>query len=675
MDILIGSERTNMNDLKRNPRQHILETMLYSILFLLILQLLTDFVEAVYGFGLFGSSIPPELVTILCLLSPLVLLFLPRGIARLPLIILGELLLLSRAVEAIVDTRGQLLLTGLGVACLMLFLPSLLKRLGDAGHRASGYTLTAGLAIGLSLAILLRALGAGLDITVDGSWRWLGWALALIAGVLLPIALPAGRPEPERGCPPLSAGKVIGFSIGFISVFINLFFAFTNPGILARWAEANYIAVFAGVFLALFVFALLFTNSRRFLSRLNRITLVVWNGMFVLAMVFSILPYQIRFPAELASYPLYEPVNSWIAQIPFALMIALFPVILIDFLFFSRELISGRPTWRRLGAGFSLAAFFLLIMIIAHVFTTVYDYIPVVGPLFRDRYWLVYLVAGLGLALPVLLVGKITNDLSAELGQFQWAITIPIVIALCGAAATASVWVVTAQPIAIPNQVGALKVFTYNVQQGYSGVDQRNYDGQIELIRSKDPDILGLAESDSARIANGNADLVHYFADKLNMYAYYGPKPITGTFGVALLSKYPMQNPHTFYVYSKGEQVASVIAQITANGKTYNVYVTHLGNRGPIFQQEAILKDVQGKENVILMGDFNFRTYEEQYDLTTGTLVDAWLQKWPGGVEDSGLNLEDRIDYVFVSPGMDVLDARYLTDPQSDHPALYVELH
>jgi endonuclease/exonuclease/phosphatase family metal-dependent hydrolase len=82
-----------------------------------------------------------------------------------------------------------------------------------------------------------------------------------------------------------------------------------------------------------------------------------------------------------------------------------------------------------------------------------------------------------------------------------------------------------------------------------------------------------------------------------------------------------------------------------------------------------------GKDNVILMGDFNFRPYQAPYPLTTNILAEAWLQKWPQGVEDSGLSMDDRIDYIFVSPGTAVLDARYLTDPQSDHPALYVELH
>lgn len=66
-------------------------------------------------------------------------------------------------------------------------------------------------------------------------------------------------------------------------------------------------------------------------------------------------------------------------------------------------------------------------------------------------------------------------------------------------------------------------------------------------------------------------------------------------------------------MYSKGEQTATIEVQITVGGKTFNVFVTHLGNSGPLMQQEAVLQEVEGKEHIILMGDFNFRPDTEQY--------------------------------------------------------------
>jgi len=48
--------------------------------------------------------------------------------------------------------------------------------------------------------------------------------------------------------------------------------------------------------------------------------------------------------------------------------------------------------------------------------------------------------------------------------------------------------------------------------------------------------LIGLQESDTNRISGGNSDIVRYFADRLDLYAYYGPKVVPGTFGIALLA-------------------------------------------------------------------------------------------------------------------------------------------
>lgn len=109
-----------------------------------------------------------------------------------------------------------------------------------------------------------------------------------------------------------------------------------------------------------------------------------------------------------------------------------------------------------------------------------------------------------------------------------------------------------------------------------------------------------------------------------------------GTFGIALLSRYPIENPRVVYFYSAGEQTAAIIATITAGVKTFQVIVTHLGNNGPIVQQQNLLQSIDPALPVIAMGDFNFRPDSAQYRLTQQTLADAWLLRWPTGVDDQG---------------------------------------
>ena len=98
--------------------------------------------------------------------------------------------------------------------------------------------------------------------------------------------------------------------------------------------------------------------------------------------------------------------------------------------------------------------------------------------------------------------------------------------------------------------------------------------------------------------------------------------------------------------------------------------MTHLGNGGPLVQQEAVLQEVKGKENVILMGDFNFRPDTEQYRLTTALLDDSWPLMWPEGNESQGVDFARTIDHIFVSRGTRIAGCCYLPGPDSDHPAL-----
>jgi endonuclease/exonuclease/phosphatase family metal-dependent hydrolase len=215
---------------------------------------------------------------------------------------------------------------------------------------------------------------------------------------------------------------------------------------------------------------------------------------------------------------------------------------------------------------------------------------------------------------------------------------------------------------------------TYNIQQGFDRVGNANLPGQLAAIKRVNPDVLGLEESDTARIANGNADAVRFFANNLGMYSYYGPTTTAGTFGIALLSKYPIANPRTFFMYSKGEQTACIEAEIAAGSKRYTVFVTHLGNDGPIIQLQNVLSRVPTVPDVILLGDFNFGPRTPQYALATQTLKDAWLARWPGGKEIWQAGGQDRIDLLFVSPQTQVAEAEYVPDPASDHPYLYATI-
>jgi len=647
------------------------QAALYTVIFLFFFQLVADFVEAIYAFGLLGTGIPNEIISVALFLSPLLLLIFGKPLGSRGLVLLGEMVLLSRVIETFLDTRSKMLVSGLGVGSFLLFLPILLWRLGRAGRTQAAYPLGAGLALALALSVLLRAWSSGSDLSTPGMFQVIGWGLALVAGVLLPVAFRTEQPIEKPSQPGETAGfgRITGLCIGIMAAFVLLYFTFASPNVIARWTGGSYLAILATLAIGMSFLGLGFSARLDKLRSLPKGWLLGWNALFILALVFTILPHQLAFPGEPSGYPFYEPPVSPLAYLPLYIMLLLSLVILVDFTRYSHELLALQPKARSLGGGFLLASIFFLLMVLAHVFTTVYDYIPVIGGWFRDRFWLVYLVGGIALALPALAQPKASHR--EKPANLDWvAVIIPTIYVL----AIGGAILIGARPLLITETNSSLRVMTYNVQQGYSEDGQKNFEGQIRLIRSVDPDLLGLQESDTNRIAGGNSDLVRYFADRLNMYSYYGPKTVPGTFGIALLSKYPIQHPRTFYMFSEGEQTATLVAQVQVAGKVYNIFVTHLGNGGPIVQQVAILEEVGDLENVIAIGDFNFRPDTEQYQLTVERLEDAWLSKWPQGIDDQGLNPTDRIDHVFVSPGTIIEDARYLTSPESDHPALMVEI-
>jgi endonuclease/exonuclease/phosphatase family metal-dependent hydrolase len=649
--------------------------VLYAVLFLFFLQLLSDFVAAIYAFGLLETSMTAEVASVLLLFSPVLLLLFRKPLAGWPLVLLGEAMLVCRVAETMLDTRGRMIVAGLGVGCFMLLLPSFLQRRTGEGKSNRGPVLGTSLVIGLALSILFRVLGSGTDISTSGWTRPIGWILAALGGVLMLGLLRRGGQLPGDSPPPrLGWGRTAGLCLGLLGSLTVLYFAFASPNVIARWTGANYLWIVSLMVLALVLFALAMASERLRATIVNRRATLAWNGLFLLSLVLTILAHQVSFPSDPAAYPLAEPATTALHHVPLVITLLTFPVVLLDFFLLAQELGAGAPSTRALGGGFGLAALVLLVLIFGHVFTTVYDYIPVVGPFFRDRFWLVYLLTGAGMALPVLLVRRESYVLGRPFDLLGLRTLFPAAVALLCLGAVAGVLLTAAAPPAPPSSTNSLTVMTYNVQQGYSEDGLLNFDGQLELIRQQAPDLLGLQEIDTNRIAGGNADLVRYFADRLDMQSYYGPKTVPGTFGIALLSRYPIENARTFYMFSEGEQTATIAAQITVDEKTINVFVTHLGNGGPIVQQEAFLQELAGLENVIAMGDFNFRPDSEQYALTTAVLRDSWLLKWPEGAADQGIDPFDRIDHIFVSPGTEVGLSHYLVSPESDHPAMVSEI-
>ena len=671
------------------PNRVYSELAFFSILFLIFFQLFSDFLESVYILVLMTLSINANIITLLFLLSPLMLLFFKKSIPDKMLLIVGLTMIVCRVAEPLFETSARMVISGIGVGCFLILFPTFLLRKDSSEEEQGGLTMGIGLAIAIASSVLLRTVNSTIDLSTHSFGQVIGWALAIIATILLIGYLRIGQetiPRETQNDTTESNGAeqsdgikhILGIAIGLASIFFFITFAFSSPGVISRWTEGDYLIITTIIALMLALFAFIASNKPHLLTRLEPRIILVWNVLFVLAFTLTLVVHQIPFPSTPDIYPIGSPPTTLLHHVPLILMLVTFPVIIIDFMLLSRGImrLQTKPTGFTVGSSFTLSGLYLMLMIFALVFTSVWGFIPVIGVLFRDMFWLIFLIAGLVLTISLRRASRSSFTIRESKRSPRAKTIIAGCLLIIFAGTLVSGIAFEAYPVTPTSDVTSVRILTYNLAQGMNLEDVKNYDGQLELIRGVNADIIGLQETN--KIAGGS-DVVRYIANNLDLYSYFGPKGVTGTTGVALLSKYPIENPRTIYHFSENvdrKQTATIEADITIGPHTFTVYVTHTYGRMSTksILQTDILNESSDKSNVIFMGDFNFSPGSEAYNLTTDVLDDSWWLKWPTGVDAQGYNNSRNIDHVFVSPGTTVSDCQYIWDPQSDHPAYWIDI-
>jgi endonuclease/exonuclease/phosphatase family metal-dependent hydrolase len=241
--------------------------------------------------------------------------------------------------------------------------------------------------------------------------------------------------------------------------------------------------------------------------------------------------------------------------------------------------------------------------------------------------------------------------------------------------------------LTIPNPEGnppsaGFKVAGYNIQQGYDDLGERGHHAQCAALKEIDADVIALSETDTARVAGANFDIVRFLAQCLDMYSYAGPKTGIGTYGYAVLSKYPIENPEVYHLFSgvgfdsssnpgassSGDQVAVIKAQITVNGQTYNFFSNHFDGNPPIEQAQGLSQLAAGLERVIAIGDYNCRPGTECIDQIETVLLNC------ADLTGDSAVAADRVDLIFLSPDLACSNFTYIFADASDHPAVAAEI-
>lgn len=237
-----------------------------------------------------------------------------------------------------------------------------------------------------------------------------------------------------------------------------------------------------------------------------------------------------------------------------------------------------------------------------------------------------------------------------------------------------------------------LRVMTYNVH-GCKGRDGVISPGRIaEVIASVSPDIVALQELDVRRLRSDRHDQAELIARELGMNFHFAPamRVMEEEYGDAILSALPMRVVKAAALPAikfpvKLEARGALWAEIRLGRTFVQMLTTHLGlvRRERVLQAAALsgpdwLGHPDCEEPTILAGDFNFLSRSRAYGRITSHLRDA--QNFSKGRAPTfpARFPRFRIDYVFVSPAIQVERVQTVkttaTQVSSDHLPLVVDM-
>lgn len=646
----------------------------FAIMTLFFIQSVGTLIESIYILDLMNSKLDEKALGVLFLFTPALLIPFYKKYPRLLTWLTFAVLLIARGLLPNLNTADRMLAAGLSTFASLSLLLLLLKAnlTSDVESRIDLWS-AAGLGLAVGLSVLLRTVGDGLEYSLIPAGAWLGWGLGVVLGLLLTQLSVKSEArtaaETKSGLAPI---------LGLLLVLTMLWFAFSAPAVIARWTEANYTLIVVVIsLLSLGWVAVAFFRA----DLLDRITpggLVIWNLLFTAALTATLMAQRVPFPLTPDSAPAVVTAPTLLQHIPLGLLLLLFPVLFVNMRLFVKQIRVANPTSGTLVSGVLLGGLIITLLIFAHIFTNVWGYVKPISPFFRDKFWLSYFLIA-GLITLFTLRAKRTDSLTEKqsAGSPHWGWALPLV-------AIFGITVICAIP-APRVQVGdaartSIMVMTFNTQQSNDDFGERSFDAQLELIRQVSPDILALQESDSTRISLNNNDYVLYFAENLGYYSYYGPTTVTGTYGTAILSKYPLQNTRTAFTYSDKDETGIAEAEIEVDGARFTIYNVHPdgSDTSMLAFAESLLARSQGKPYVIALGDFNLRDYEEAYQRIDSVYTNVWTSTYPTEISDDGVDMsgENRIDHIFLSDDLTARNPVYILPPESttDHPVHWTEI-
>lgn len=656
-----------------------------ALFLLFFVQMATLWIENIYRLSLIKLSMGRELYGILLPLLALGLLATGRRWERGSWAAAVAVFLTARAICPLLGTGAAIIVAGVGVAA---FLVIACFALAKPAHYFRGDPLLS-VAFAVLISMALRNMGHSYDISMASTsllrYLWVNTPLFLLVLGLLWKLRNAACPPESGAAPAFGAIRAVILCLGLFANLSLIYLVLSSPAVVSAWSDMRPLATTTLPFIAMTGVLVGYLFLKPGGLRLSGPVLLLWNLLFVAALVGGIGLHRISFPETPDAPPVWVLPATGVQQWPLYAMLLLSGVIPVNIWALLKAVPPASPRTYVLPVlgGMSLFVFITLLLI----FTNVWGYIGPLGDVLRNRFHVPFLVAGVSMLLPLLLAGfrAIFPLRNAPPGVSLWWFIMLIIGMACFAWGPFHRNLRVDRPEVQDAAIRQLTILTYNMQQGSEEAGRESYWEQMEFIRAVDADLIGLQESDVARPSGGNVDTARFFADHLGYHYYYGPNTISGTFGTAILSRFPIENPRTFFTYSTTDETGTAVIEVNVGGRTIAFFNSHPAGRHEAHQAhvDALYDAVRRYEHVIAVGDYNFRQSTSYYAKIVEILVDSWRSLYPDAIGPAPperfaapgkypeLDMSRRIDHIFVSPSFRVLESYYIPAPESvtDHPA------
>jgi endonuclease/exonuclease/phosphatase family metal-dependent hydrolase len=221
-----------------------------------------------------------------------------------------------------------------------------------------------------------------------------------------------------------------------------------------------------------------------------------------------------------------------------------------------------------------------------------------------------------------------------------------------------------------------VRIMTYNLHNGFNPQGSLDLETLARTIEQQQVDVIGLQEVSRGWVVNGSVDMLSWLAQRLEMVYIFAPTtgPIWGN---AVLTRLPLVSSEEFPLPPDNLLLTRGVLSVTVdtgNGTTLTVLNTHYHHIGPdsdirVQQSVAILARWPDPRRTVLIGDLN--ALPESVEMRRLGAA-GWQEALAVNGVTSPLTFPStgpvrQIDYIWVSPDLQVGETAVLPDAGSDH--------